>query len=106
MTEKNLALDFSVKSLNLARFLSEEKGERLITPLFVKSVTTLGGAVYSFKNAYLTKQDAAQYKKEASLECEKIAFYLDMLYSSGFISLAQHGSVEKSLENLRKELNL
>ena len=106
MTEKNLALDFSVKALNLARFLTDEKKEKLITPLFVASVTALGGAVYSLKNRYLSARDAAQYKKDASLECDKTAFYLDILYSSGFISLAQHGSVSKTLENLRKEINI
>lgn len=106
MPKKTVALDFAVKAANLCRFLKSEKAETLITPKLFDAATAISECVYSLQNPSLSKNDLALLKKEASLHADKALLYLDMLYMSGCISLAQKDSVVKTLDILKREINL
>lgn len=106
MDEKTAALEFAVKAANLCHFLCSEKDEKIISSKFFGAASALSEGVYSLKNPALSKNDAALLRKEAALSSDKVLLYLDMLYVSGFISLAQKDSVLKTLDLLKKEINI
>lgn len=106
MDEKNLAADFLVKSTNLCHFLSDEKNEKMISHRLFTACASLCEAVCSLKNNLLAKSEIASVKKCAALECDKITLHLSALFSSGYISSAQQGSMLQSLDNLKKQINI
>ncbi len=106
MPEKTAALNFAVKASNLCGFLKSEKGETLIAPKLFDAATAVSECAYSLQNPSLSKNDLALLKKEASLSADKALLYLDMLYMSGCISLAQKDSMVKTLDILKKEINV
>jgi hypothetical protein len=106
MDNKKIALDFSVKAANLSHFLQNEKNEKLISSSLFETSCHLSSIVCSLKNPLLSKSDLSLMKKDASLSSDKLSLLIDMLYSTGYISLAQKDSVSKTLDILKKEINI
>lgn len=106
MHKKTAALDFAVKAANLCRFLRSEKDETLISQRLFDASVSLSECAYSLQNPALSKNDLSLLKKEAALSSDKALLCLDMLYMSGCISLAQKDSVLKTLDILKKEINI
>lgn len=104
MNEKEISLDFVVKSTNLCRYLAGEKDERILSSRFFDASCALAEKAYSLRNPLLSKNDASALKKEACLSADRSALYLDALYLSAFISAAQKESMSKSLDALKKEI--
>lgn len=106
MNEKSLSLDLLEKGTNLCRFLSGEKDEKLISPKLFDAISCFCESCYSIKNTALSKIEIASLRKSAALESDKINLYLELLCTLGFISPAQKDSVAKTLDTLKKEINL
>lgn len=106
MNEKSLSLDLFEKGTNLCRFLSNEKGENLISAKLFNAISVICESCYSLKNPALSKPEVSQLRKNASLEGDKVNLYLELLCTSGFISQAQKDSMAKTLDTLKKEINI
>lgn len=102
---KTSALDLSVKSTQLCKFLSEEKGENLISPKLFNALCQLSQACYAMDNPSLSKAETALLRKTASMEYYNANFCLDTLYISGYISQAQKESMVKTIDALKKQIN-
>ncbi len=106
MNEKSLSLDLLEKGTNLCRFLSDEKGESLISQRLFNAICTVCECCYSLSNPSLAKNEVSLLRKNASLEADKVTLYLDLLCASGYISPAQKESMIKTLDTFRKETNI
>lgn len=106
MNEKSLSLDLLEKGTNLCRFLSEEKGEGLISKRLFDALCNICESCYSLKNPSLAKNEITALRKNAALEFDKVALYLESLCNLSYISPAQKESMAKTLDVLKKEINL
>lgn len=106
MDEKSLALDFEVKGANLCRFLIDEKNEKLFSKKLFDTICLFTEYCVSLNSNALSKNEIALIRKNASIESEKITLHLNALYISGFISEAQKDSMIKTLDVLKKEINI
>lgn len=103
---KSVCVDLCVKGSNLARFLSEEKNERLISEKLFSSICELAKCCYNLDNPSLSKADFAAFRKNALCEHGSILMYLETLYITGYISSAQKDSMTSTLNNLKKQANI
>lgn len=106
MNEKSLSLDLVEKGSNLCQFLQTEKSETLLSSRFFDALCKMCESCYSLKNPSLAKAELSTLRKTASLEADKISLYLDSLLSLGYISQAQRESMVKSVDILKKEINI
>lgn len=106
MDEKTLSLDLMEKGSNLCRFLMGEKSESLVSARLFDAICSLCESCYSLKNPTLAKGELSALRKAVSLEADKINLYLELLCSSGYISIAQKDSILKTLDALKKETNI
>ena len=106
MNEKSLSPDLLEKGANLCRFLENEKDEHLLSEKLFLAISALCECCYSLNNPTLSKADIALLRKNATLEADKTALYLNALQSGGYISPAQKESMAKTLDMLKKETNI
>lgn len=106
MDEKTLSLDLLEKGTNLCHYLSCDKEEKLISKRLFDAICKLCENCYSLKNPALAKTELSLLRKNASLDADKISLYLSLLCSLGYISPAQKESMGKTLDTLKKEINI
>ena len=106
MDEKLLFSDFLVKSTNLCGFLLTEKKEELLSKRLFEACCSFSEYLSSTANPSITKAEVSSLRKSASLEADKITLYLSALFSSGFISSAQSESMLRSLDAVKKQINI
>lgn len=104
--DKTAALDLTVKGARLCKFLADEKCETLISTKFFDSLCLLSRCLYTMDNPSLSKADIASFRKNAAMEYSSANLYLEALYMAGFISTAQKDSMLKTIDSVKKQLNI
>lgn len=101
-----IAIDLNVKGTNLCSFLQNEKKEMLISVKLFDNITILSQSCYAMDNPSLAKTEVATLRKNATIAHSNILLHLETLYVSGFISAAQKDSMVKTLDILKKQMNI
>ncbi len=106
MNEKSLIIDVLVKGANLTKFLTDEKGEKLFSEKLFSSLTNFCSMCQSSLNPAFSKAEVSGFRKSALCEADKITLLLTALSDQGFISNAQKDSMQRTLETVKKEINI
>ena len=111
---------FSVRCVNLYRYLSEEKHDSVIGKQLLRCGTSIGANVKEALRGY-TKADFASKISIALKEASETEYWIEILRDTGYITLSQADSmlndcvelikilmsiVKKTKENINKEKNL
>lgn len=106
MNEKSYAAELVTKASHLYKYLTDEKTETVLSARFFDKACLLSESVYSLKNSQLSKQDSLSLRKDAVCHADGVELYLDAIYTSALISEAQRDSMQRTLNTLKKEINI
>ena len=101
MQEK--CMNFSVRIVNLCRFLNEEKHEYNISNQLFRCGTSIG-ANYAESQSAISKKDFTEKVYIASKECSESLYWLELLSRTGTITKAQFSSIYNDCLELKKLL--
>lgn len=101
MQEK--CMNFSVRVVNLCRFLNVEKHEYNIANQLFRSGTSIG-ANYSESQSAISRKDFIAKVYISSKECSESLYWLELLYRTRFITKQQYESIYDDCLELKKML--
>ena len=97
----NKALDFSIRIVNLYKYLTVEKKESVISKQLLRCGTSIGAniseALYAESTADFIHKLAISQK-----EANEAQYWLTLLVKTEYISNEQHNSINEDCEELRK----
>ena len=94
---------FSVRTVNLYRYLSEQKKEYVISKQIYKSGTSIGANIAEAQRAQSTADFVAKMKI-ALKEANETQYWLQLLHETGYISDKEFESVHDDLLEILKIL--
>ena len=94
---------FSVRTVNLYRYLSEQKKEYVISKQIYKSGTSIGTNIAEAQRAQSTADFVAKMKI-ALKEANETQYWLQLLHETGYISDKEFESVHDDLLEILKIL--
>ena len=94
---------FSVRTVNLYRYLSEQKKEYVISKQIYKSGTSIGANIAEAQRAQSTADFVAKMKI-ALKEANETQYWLQLLHETGYISYKEFESVHDDLLEILKIL--
>ncbi len=97
----NKALDFSVRIVNLYKYLREEKGETVISKQVLRSGTSIGANI-SEALAAESKDDFIHKVHISFKEGNETKYWLLLLYRTGFINEKEFNSLANDCQELRR----
>lgn len=97
----NKALDFSVRIVNLYKYLREEKGETVISKQVLRSGTSIGANISEALAAEL-KDDFIHKVHISFKEGNETKYWLLLLYRTGFINEKEFNSLANDCQELRR----
>jgi four helix bundle protein len=97
----NKALDFSVRIVNLYKYLREEKGETVISKQVLRSGTSIGANI-SEALAAESKDDFLHKVHISFKEGNETKYWLLLLYRTGFINEKEFNSLANDCQELRR----
>ena len=101
ITEKSMA--FSVRIVNLHRYLTQEKKEFIIAKQICKSGTSIGANVAEAQRAQSTADFVAKMKI-ALKEANETQYWLQLLHQTAYISDKEFNSIDGDLVEILKIL--
>ena len=106
--DKNIAkqksMAFSVRIVNLYRFLTETKNEYVLSKQILRSGTSIGANIAESECA-ISSADFLSKIYIALKECAETKYWLELLKNTEYITEAQFESIEADCEELRKILS-
>lgn len=93
------SFDFSVRTVNLYRFLAEERKEFVLSKQVLRSGTSIGANVSEAEKGQ-SKADFYSKMSIALKEANETHYWLRLLNATGYISEAQFLSLEKDVKEL------
>ena len=106
--DKNIAkqksMAFSVRIVNLYRFLTETKNEYVLSKQILRSGTSIGANIAESECA-ISSADFLSKIYIALKECAETKYWLELLKNTEYITQAQFESIEADCEELRKILS-
>ena len=106
--DKNIAkqksMAFSVRIVNLYRFLTETKSEYVLSKQILRSGTSIGANIAESECA-ISSADFLSKIYIALKECAETKYWLELLKNTEYITQAQFESIEADCEELRKILS-
>lgn len=97
----NKALDFSVRIVNLYKYLREEKGETIISKQVLRSGSSIGANI-SEALAAESKDDFIHKVHISFKEGNETKYWLLLLYRTGFINEKEFNSLANDCQELRR----
>ena len=97
----NKALDFSVRIVNLYKYLREEKGETVISKQVLRSGTSIGANI-SEALAAESKDDFIHKVHISFKEGNETKYWILLLYRTGFINEKEFNSLANDCQELRR----
>lgn len=94
-------MNFSIRIVNLCRFLNEEKGEYKISDQLFRSGTSIGANISEAQCA-VSKNDFIAKIYIAEKECNESLYWLKLLRNTSFLSQKQYESIYSDCEELKK----
>ena len=96
-------MNFSIRIVNLCRFLNEEKHEYRIADQMFRSGTSIGANVAESQCA-ISKNDFVAKLYISLKETNETLYWLHLLYRTQYISKRQYESIQKDCEELKRML--
>ena len=90
---------FAIRIIHFYSFLQKEKGEYVMSKQLLRSGTSIGANARESNNA----QSAADFVNKLSIalkEADETAYWLELLYESGFIEQSHFESLYNDLKEL------
>ena len=97
-------MDFSVRIVNLYKFLTETKKEYVLSKQILRSGTSIGANV-SESGCAQSNDDFIAKIYIALKECVETEYWLELLHNTDYITQAQFDSIFADCEELRKILS-
>lgn len=94
---------FSVRIVNLQRYLVEQKREFVLSRQICKSGTSIGANIAEAQRAQ-SKADFVSKMKIALKEANETQYWLNLLFHTQYISGRQYASLSQDLEEILKIL--
>lgn len=108
MKKENIILDksykFSLRIINLFKFLCNEKKEYVLSKQILKSGTSIGANINESQAAE-TKNDFIHKLGIAAKEIRETEYWLNLLQDSGYIELKSYNSLYQDCIELKKIVN-
>ena len=90
---------FALRIIKLFTFLKEEKNEYVLSRQVLRSGTSVGANIRESRNAQ-SDLDFINKMSIALKEADETAYWLELLYESGFITQVQFDSLYKDIDEL------
>ena len=103
-TARNKSKRFSVRVVNLYRYLCEEKREFVLSKQLLRCGTSIGANLAEAECA-ISRKDFLSKVYIALKECAEAKYWLELLNETGYLTDAQFQSVYSDCEELRKMLS-
>lgn len=98
---KDKSFAFAIRSVNLYKFLCEEKREYVLSKQLLRSGTAVGALIREAQNAE-SKADFIHKLAIAQKECDETIYWLELLHHSLFINLDEFTSVNRDANEILK----
>ncbi|MBQ7149451.1 MAG: four helix bundle protein [Prevotella sp.] len=103
-TVEDKALYFSVRIVNLCKFLTEEKHEFNISNQLFRSGTSIGANLAEAESA-ISKKDFLAKVYIALKESRETKYWLDLLYRTNYLAKKQYESISSDADEMFRLLN-
>ena len=103
-TIEDKALYFSVRIVNLCKFLTEEKHEFNISNQLFRSGTSIGANLAEAESA-ISKKDFLAKVYIALKESRETKYWLDLLYRTNYLVKNQYESIAQDADEMFRLLN-
>ena len=94
-------VDFSIRIVNLNRYLTEEKNEHVISKQILRSGTSIGANLAEAQYG-ISKKDFLSKTYISLKETAETMFWLDVLYRSDYLCEKEYDSIMSDCEELKK----
>ena len=101
---KNKSMVFAKRIVNLYKYLCDEKREFILSKQVLRCGTSIGANIAEAEYG-ISKKDFQAKMYIALKECAETLYWLELLYSSDYISETEYTSVKSDCEELRKILS-
>ena len=98
-----LSKEFSLRIVNLYRYLTKEYGEYVLSKQLLRSGTSIGANVHEGKNAQ-SRPDFTTKMNIALKEATETEYWIDLLYEAKFINEQEYLSISNDCERLKAVL--
>lgn len=102
-TVKFKSKNFSIRIVNLYKFLCDTKNEYIMSKQVLRSGTSIGANIAESECA-ISKKDFTNKIYIALKECSETLYWLELLYETEYISKEQYDSIYSDCLELRKML--
>lgn len=103
-TVKFKSKKFSVRVVNLYKYLCDEKKEFVLSKQILRSGTSIGANIAESECA-ISEKDFLSKIYIALKECVETIYWLDLLFDTDYLSKEQYDSVRADCEEIRKMLS-
>ena len=100
---KQKSFDFAVRIVNLYKYLKKEHSEYILSQQIIRSGTSVGALIREAEHAESLK-DFAHKLNIGLKEANETQYWLDLLYTTAFITKKMYESIIKDCEELLKLL--
>ena len=98
------ALAFAKRIVNLYRYLNAEHQEYVLSKQVLRSGTSIGANIAEARCGYSRKDFTAKIYI-ALKECAETLYWLELLYSTNYLSEGEYISLKNDCEELRRMLS-
>ena len=95
---------FAVRTVNLYKYLSEEKKEFVMSKQLLKCGTSIGANIAESECA-MSKKDFLSKIYIAFKEANETLYWLDLLHETDYLTEQEYVSVKKDCEEIRRMLS-
>jgi four helix bundle protein len=103
-TVKYKSFEFSKRIVKLYKYLCEDKKEYILSKQLLRSGTSIGANIVEAECG-ISRKDFLAKMYIAFKECAETSYWLELLYSSDYMSEKEYGSVKVDCDELLKMLS-
>ena len=92
-------MDFAVRCVNLYKYLSQEKGEYIMSKQVYRSGTSVGANIRESRNAQ-SPSDFINKLNIALKEADETQFWIELLYRTQFINESEYKSINADINEI------
>ncbi len=101
---KDKSFAFALRVVKLFRFLCDEKKEYIMSKQLMRSGTSVGAMIREAEHAE-SKSDFVHKMAIAQKECNETAYWLELLYQSGYLNKTEFESLINDQKEMAKVLS-
>lgn len=103
-TIKYKSKKFAVRTVNLYKYLCDEKKEFVLSKQILRSGTSIGANIAESECA-ISKKDFVNKIYIALKECAETIYWLDLLYETDYLSEKEYNSIKTECVEMRKMMS-